>query len=210
MTRPPIAKARIPIKNKLDIVTSKFRFEGTDIEDRRRRQLIFYFAIVGLAAFSIPSGAVAQEGWSVDRAVGMEAEAKCLADQKDKWEHAAWLYRSAASLRPNGDPEAVDDLQMAGKLAWYTNDRSQALEDLENAAERAMEGGDVFTAGNLLVDAAWVATRTGDHGKARELSRRAKVHASAPVLSDAVRSKITDRVIDLGTFTAVVATQPQP
>ncbi len=167
-------------------------------------------AIVGLAAFSIPSGASAQEGWNVKRAEGMEAEAKSLADRKDKWEHAAWLYRSAASLRPEGDPEAVDDLQMAGKLAWYTHDRAQALKDLELAAERAMEGGDVFTAGHLYVDAAWVATRTGQHEKARTLTRRAQLHASAPVLSEAVRSMITDRVIDLGAINTVVAATPQP
>ena len=167
-------------------------------------------AIAGLAVFSIPSGAGAQEGWSVNRAVGMEAEARSLADQKDQWEHAAWLYRSAASLRPVGDPEAVDDLQMAGKLAWYTGDRTQALKDLERAAERAMEGGDVFTAGNLLVDAAWVATRVGQHDRARTLSKRARVHASAPVLSDAVASQITDRMIDLGTFTTIAAEAPQP
>ena len=162
-------------------------------------------AIIALAAFSIPSGVSAQEGWSIDRAVGMEAEAKGLADQKDQWEKAAWLYRSAASLRPAGDLEAVQDLQMAGKLAWYTQDERQALTDLENAAERAMEGGDVFTAANLLIDAAWVASRTGDHQRARDLTREAQVHASASVLSEQVRSQVTDRVIDLGSFTGVIA-----
>ncbi len=162
-------------------------------------------AFMGLAAFSMPSSAGAQEEWGIERAEGMEAEARSLADQKDQWEKAAWLYRSAASLRPVGDLEAVEDLQMAGKLAWYTEDGDQALEDLENAAERAMEGGDVFTAANLLVDAAWVATRSGDHAKARELAGKAEVHASAPVLSDRVRSRVTDRVIDLGTFTTATA-----
>ncbi len=154
-------------------------------------------AVVGLATFSVPGAASAQEGWSVDRAVRMEAEAEGLADQRHEWSKAAWLYRSAASLRPVGDLEAVDDLQMAGKLAWYTEDYSQALKDLEDAAERAMEGGDVFTAANLLVDAAWVATRTGKPAKAQELTRMAEVHASSPVLSDEVRSRVTDRVIDL-------------
>jgi hypothetical protein len=162
-------------------------------------------AVMGLAAFSMPSSAGAQEEWGIGRAEGMEAEARSLADQKDQWEKAAWLYRSAASLRPEGDLEAVEDLQMAGKLAWYTEDADQAMKDLENAAERAMEGGDVFTAANLLVDAAWVATRTGDHTKARDLAGKAEIHAGAPVLSDQVRNRVTDRVIDLGTFTTATA-----
>lgn len=163
--------------------------------------------VMGLAAFSMPSSASAQDGWNVDRAAGMEAEAKSLGDQKDQWEKAAWLYRSAASLRPAGDLEAVEDLQMAGKLAWYTKDGAQALKDLENAAERAMEGGDVFTAANLLVDAAWVASRSGDHARARDLTDRAQVHASATVLSDQVRSLVTDRVIDLGSFSTQAVAQ---
>ena len=154
-------------------------------------------AVMGLATFSVPGAASAQEGWSINRAEGMEAEAEDLADQRHEWRKAAWLYRSAASLRPEGDPEAVDDLQMAGKLAWYTEDQGQSLKDLEKAAERAMEGGDVFTAANLLVDAAWVATRMGQPGKAHELTRMAEVHANSPVLSDEVRSLVTDRVIDL-------------
>jgi hypothetical protein len=160
-------------------------------------------AILGLAAFSLPAGATAQDGWSVQRAESMEAEAQSLSDQRHKWEKAAWLYRSAASLRPQGDLVAVEDLQWAGKLAWYTGDASQALTDLEQAAERAMEGGDVFTAANLLVDAAWVATRSGKHERATELSRQAQVHAASPILSDEVRRRVTDRVIDLAAITQV-------
>ena len=162
-------------------------------------------AVVSLATFSVPGALSAQDGWSVNRAEGMEAEAKGLEDQRHEWGKAAWLYRSAASLRPAGDPEAVDDLQMAGKLAWYTEDYTQALKDLENAATRAMEGGDVFTAANLLVDAAWVATRTGQPAKAHALTRTAQIHASSPVLSDQVRSQVTDRVIDLTELETQVA-----
>lgn len=167
-------------------------------------------AALGAGAFSFPTDAVAQESWSLNRATGMEAEARSLADQRDRWDRAVWLYRSAASLRPTGDPEAVEDLQMAGKLAWYVGDVRGARADLELAAERAMEGGDVFTAANLLVDAAWVAARLGDHEAARTLADRAGVHASAPVLSDQVRRLVTDRVIDLGTFVAMSATQAAP
>lgn len=171
-----------------------------------RTQKAFHFvaaAILGMAAFSVPAGATAQDGWSQSRAEGMEAEARSLSDQRHKWDRAAWLYRSAASLRPQGDLVAVEDLQWAGKLAWYTGDAHQALTDLERAAERAMEGGDVFTAANLLIDAAWVATRNDDPEKASELSRRAQIQAASPVLSDEVRRRVTDRVIDLDAIAQV-------
>ena len=34
-------------------VTSKFRFDGIDFEDRRRRQLLFYIALIALTMFSL-------------------------------------------------------------------------------------------------------------------------------------------------------------
>lgn len=166
-------------------------------------------AVLGLAAFSVPASATAQDGWSVQRADGMETEAKSLSDQRHEWQKAAWLYRSAASLRPEGDLIAVEDLQWAGKLAFYTGDAHQALADLEAAAERAMEGGDVFTAANLLVDAAWVATRSGEHERATELSRQAQIHAASPLLSDGVRRRVTDRVIDMDTDTQVATSDAE-
>lgn len=167
-------------------------------------------AVAGVGAFLMPAAANGQDGWAVSRAEAMEAEAATLSDQKDQWEHAAWLYRSAASLRPTGDVEAVEDLHMAGKLAWYVNDRKQAMEDLEGAAERAMEGGDVFTAANLLVDAAWVASRLGEHQEARRLAAQAETHAGAPVLSDEVRSQVIDRIIDLDELAVVADADDAP
>jgi len=56
----------------------------------------------GLATFSLPSSVAAQEGWALNRAEAMEAEAQSLADQRQQWERAAWLYRSAATLRAEG------------------------------------------------------------------------------------------------------------
>ena len=164
----------------------------------------------GLATFLIPQGAVAQEGWSTNRAETMEAEARMLGDQRDKWDRAAWLYRSAATLRGPGDIEAVEDLQMAARLAWYTEDAQQALTDLERASERAMEGGDVFTSANLLVDAAWVAARSGHHDKARALSDRAYVRVDSPVLSEDVKNLVTERMIDLTAMVLVADAPDRP
>jgi hypothetical protein len=161
-------------------------------------------ALAGLATFSMPASSAAQEGRNIGRAEKMEGEARGLAEQRHKWDKAAWLYRSAAALRPAGDVEAVEDLQMAARLAWYVGDHAQAIEDLETASQRATEGGDAFTAANLLVDAAWVAQRTGRHDQARKLADLAHVRAESPVLSDDVRSLVTDRVIDL-TATVQVA-----
>lgn len=157
------------------------------------------------AVLMAPSSAAAQDpDWGVKRAVKMEAEARTLADQREDWDHAAWLYTQAASLRPVGDPEAVIDLQWAGRLAYYTGDLSQAVQALERAGTRAMEGGDVLTAGSLLVDAAWVASRIGKDRKALAYVKRAEELVAAPVLSDQVRNTVLVR-IDQQTGTVTVA-----
>lgn len=159
----------------------------------------FCLGAVGLSmtmAMALPAETQAQTEWAIKRAERMESEAESLADQRDEWKKAAWLYREAASLRPQGDPEAVDDLEWAARLAYYTRDVRQSLEDLELAGERAMEGGDVFTAANLLLDAAWVANRLDQSDRARQLVLRAEEHAMAPVLSLEVRNSVLDRITE--------------
>lgn len=157
------------------------------------------------AVLLVPSSALAQDpDWGVHRAEKMEAQARGLADQRDEWKHAAWLYDQAASLRPVGDPEAVVDLQWAGRLSYYTGNLKASFRALEAAGIRAMEGGDVLTAGGLLVDAAWVATKLGRVNEATKLVQRAEKTVAVSVLSDDVRNTVLAR-IDVETNAVTVA-----
>ena len=145
---------------------------------RHARRVVWGGVVTGVlagAALGAPSAALAQDpDWGVRRAVNMEAQARGLADERDEWKHAAWLFEQAASIRPVGDPEAVVDLHWAGRLAYYVGDLKGSLRALEAAGTRAMEGGDVLTAGSLLVDAAWVASKMGPTRKRRPATARGR------------------------------------
>jgi hypothetical protein len=158
------------------------------------------------AALMAPSTAHAQDpDWGVHRAEKMEAQARGLADQREEWKLATWLYEQAASVRPIGDPEAVVDLHWAGRLAYYTGDLKRSLRALEAAGERAMEGGDVLTAGTLLVDAAWVASKLGRNETATKLVLRAERTVAVAVLSDDVRNTVLDRIDEQTSAVTVAA-----
>jgi hypothetical protein len=163
----------------------------------RARGAVWGWAVVGAvvaSALTAPEVRAQDPDWGIHRAKKMEAEAKGLADQRNRWEHAAWLYLQAASLRPVGDAEAVVDLHWAGKLAYYTGDLRGSQRALESASERAMEGGDFLTAGSLLIDAAWVATKRGKESDALGYVQRAEAVVETPVLSDAVRGIVLARI----------------
>jgi hypothetical protein len=175
---------------------------------QRARGAVWGWAVTGAmvaAALMAPRAAVAQDpDWGLHRAEKMEAQAKSLIDDRSSWEYAAWLYEQAASLRSIGDPEAVTDLHWAGRLAYYAGDLRGSVRALEGAAERAMEGGDVLTAGSLWVDAAWVASKRGKEKDALAYVHTAEKVVAAPVLSDQVRGTVLDR-IDVATGEVMIA-----
>ena len=58
--------------------------------------------VVALARHA-PAARAQDPDWGLHRAERMEAEARSLADQREQWERAAWLFEQAATLRPAGD-----------------------------------------------------------------------------------------------------------
>jgi hypothetical protein len=103
------------------------------------------------------------------------------------------LYRAAAQLREDGDPQAVHDMVYAGRLAYYLRDLPAAMRDLESAAIHAMAGGDVIRAANIYTDAAWVAGKAGKTRDQRALAARAHRLANSPLLTDGDRAQVLDR-----------------
>jgi hypothetical protein len=155
--------------------------------------------VVAVAALAVLSSAPAQaqqvqgteDGEA--RAASLENEAKRLSEQKHRWDYAASLYRAAAQLREEGDPQAVHDLVYAGRLAYYTQDITGALRDLIGAAQQALAGGDVIRAAHIYTDAAWVAGKAGRTRDQRYLASRAQRLAESPLLTDDDRFDVLER-----------------
>ena len=84
-------------------------------------------------------------------------------------------------------------------------DLKGSLRALEAGGTRAMEGGDVLTAGTLLVDAAWVAAKMGRNGTAAKLIHRAEETVAVSVLSDEVRNTVLERIDVEGSTVTVAA-----
>ena len=145
-----------------------------------------------VAAFS--ATAVSAQSFQVEDPAELEERAEGYLDEMDRWGRAADLYRQAAELRDAGDPVAISNLKTAARLEFYNGSERQALRDLEYAAQRALAIGDVVTAANAFVDAAWVAGSDGHGQEARALVERAQLLALSPLISSEDRSEIENRL----------------
>lgn len=165
------------------------------------RQLLLLTTV--LLTFSSPATASGQprglgssEGRPADAAVRLEAQARALESDMSAWERAAVLYRRAAALRSVEDPLMVADLSRAGYLAYYLKSYEAALADFRFAADAAHYKGDVASAVDNYLNAAWVAVRAGDATVAASLLANARKLSSSPRLSAAQRREIRQKMGD--------------
>ncbi len=151
-------------------------------------------AVLGLAVMASAQPITAQET-SIERATQLEAKAQSLLADMEDWGDAGKLLREAAMARPDGDPQAIQDLRQAAKLAYYTGEEKQAMRQLEALGSRALNEGDVLTAATSFAEAAWIAAHEGEGAKALELSERAQKLSHSPLLAAADRRSIRDRFV---------------
>jgi hypothetical protein len=168
-------------------------------------------ALAALGIGAAPAQAQTAQGTSAReaRAAGLESEARNLSEQKHRWDYAASLYRAAANLREDGDPEAVEDLVYAGRLAYYLRDHEAAMRDLVGAAQHALAGGDVIRAAHIYTDASWVAGKAGKTRDQRAFASRAQRLADSPLLTDGDRDDVLERFEEQAIAEALGAGQPQ-
>ncbi len=119
------------------------------------------------------------------------------------------MYRAAANLREEGDPEAVEDLVYAARLSYYLRDHEAAIRDLVGAAQQALAGGDVIRAAHVYTDAAWVAGKAGKTRDQRALASRAQRLADSPLLTQDDRDDVLERFEEEAVAEALGAGQPQ-
>lgn len=166
-----------------------------------RRVAVVVFGMAMAAMVGTPGSAGAQSmtlSRELQRAESLEAKAHGQLEARPRWDQAAWNFRRAAGLRPAGDPVAVENLAMAGRLAYYLGDNAQATRDMEEAAAQALSAGDIVNAATFLTDAAWLAARDGRAQDSDLLASRARLLAGAPTFSEARRMEILGRLSAAG------------
>ena len=163
------------------------------------------WALAALAALLLgaPSAAQAQssttisdEAERVAQAQEMVVTAQEASKEIGSFREAAFLYRQAAETL--GDhPDAPHHLVQAGRLSYYTGREGQAIDDFEAAGEQALAWGDVVTAAQSFLDAAWVAAEENRGSQALTLARRAEKLSSSPLIQRQERMALLSRIADL-------------
>ena len=132
---------------------------------------------------------------SADEAADLVRQADAALEGKSDWGRAAILYRQAAELSVD-EPIAADHHRHAGLLAFYAGREGQAVDQLTRAAETALAWGDVVSAAQSFLDAAWVAHEDGNNGKALDLAQRAERLARSPLMARADRAQLMQRIAE--------------
>jgi hypothetical protein len=150
-----------------------------------------------LAAVSVPTVATAQYRLptivSSAKADSLDVVAGKLVTE-GRWRDAARMYRRSAEFRAAEDPLGSKCLGKAAALAYATGDRSGARTDMAKAAERALARGDLRSAALAYLDAAWIAQEQKRPSQVWEFGHRAEILAASPLISEADRGVILQRI----------------
>ena len=87
----------------------------------------------------------------------------------DDFLEAAMLYKRAAELRLVNDPAALDDLRLAAYFYYYGGQLDRAFNSMARVGVIARDRGATRMAGQAFLEAAHIARKSGDIGRAREL-----------------------------------------
>ncbi len=168
-------------------------------------------ALLAVAAF--PVAALAQQELqpmrvsapdALARAEALHAKGAAAGDSLNRMKHAAKLHEQSGRLRAADDPRRAECLREAALLRYYAGDRRGAATLMAQAAESAVERGDVLLAANSFSDAAIMAHETRQPARAWELGVRANVLTSSPMLSEPQRLALRRQIVQLDRETRVV------
>ncbi len=155
-------------------------------------------AAVAVGASGVEAQAASPIGDEAERialAEHLESQAVEASQHVKSFKKASSLYREAAETL--GDhPDAAEHLVQAARLAYYTGDERRAIQDFRAAGEQALEWGDVMTAAQSFLDAAWVAAEEERGEEALELAHRAEKLSSSPLIQRQERASLRSRIAD--------------
>jgi len=110
------------------------------------------------------------------------------------WELAGDLHKRAADNLPRNAAGQFFGYSRAAVLYFHAGEFADARRSMEDAAEVAEATGDIFTAANTYVDAAFVAIAEGFAGKKREFVRDARELAGSEWLTAEEKADILARI----------------
>jgi hypothetical protein len=125
---------------------------------------------------------------------GLHQQAIDLYEFPERWNEAADLHRKAAEILPKNDAGQYFGYSRAALLYFYAGDLPAARRSMEDAAQVAEATGDLLTAANAFVDAAFIAVAEDYDGKRREFVGDARELVESPVISDEDRAEILARI----------------
>lgn len=167
-------------------------------------------ALVAIAAVPAVAGAQSREMFELP-AIQVEAfqnplhlAALELYETPARWEEAGELHEEAAKQLVKNDAGQFFGFSRAAALYLYAGETGRSRRAMEKAAEVAEATGDVLTAANAWVDAAFIAIAEGFAGKRREFVANARTLAASDLLPGDERAAILAR-IDGAPTTAVAA-----
>jgi tetratricopeptide (TPR) repeat protein len=150
----------------------------------------WFVAVVALGPFLLPSAASAQSEQrpmyelpslsitTISDATPLNEDARALYEQ-GKWSEAARMYEAAAEELPRNDAASYDSYDMAARMYFYGRNFGKADAMMTRAADVAEATGDIVSAADRHVDAAFIAVwegypgrRRGHVAKAEELAGR--------------------------------------
>lgn len=124
----------------------------------------------------------------------LHVEALALYELPDRWIEAARLHERAARQLPKKDAGQYFGFRQASLLYFYSNDLGSARRAMQRAADVAEATGDVLTAAQTWVDAAFIAVAEGYGGKHREFVANARELAASELLLEVERAAILERI----------------
>jgi hypothetical protein len=158
-------------------------------------------AAVLFALTAVPSTMTAQQVLQpvrvtaeADRAEQLAAEAFSVAATPTQFRKAGRLYERAAAARSSMDPHSAVALRKAAVSHYYGGSTVKSAELMERSADRAIQFGDVVSAANSYLDAAFIVQGLRQGQRATDLARRAQLLTVSPLLSDAQRSALVARI----------------
>jgi DNA-binding PucR family transcriptional regulator len=125
---------------------------------------------------------------------GLHQQAIDLYEFPERWGEAADLHRKAAENLTKNDAGQFFGYSRAALLYFYAGDLAAARRSMEDAAQVAEATGDILTAANAFVDAAFIAVAEDYDGKRREFVGEARELVDSPVLRDEDRAEILARI----------------
>jgi hypothetical protein len=166
-----------------------------------------------LAVAATPVAALAQQqlqpvrvspSEALVRAEALHARGTHEGESLDRLKKASKLHQQSAELRQADDPRRAECLRESALLRYYAGDRRGAAPIMVRAAESAVERGDVVLAAQSFSDAAIMAHETKQPARAWELGVRADVLTSSPLLTEAQRLALRERIVRLDRESRVV------